>query len=56
MNFSEASRFIGWKNPASMRAWMKVRGYEVKFKEYKPMPPRGKGMQSKEMRALAFQR
>lgn len=36
----DTARAIGWKTASSMRAWMKIRGVEVEFKKYNPIPPR----------------
>jgi hypothetical protein len=39
---TEVARFLGWNNVTPMRAWMKLRGYEVTFKAAKLTPPRRK--------------
>jgi hypothetical protein len=36
----DTAKAIGWNNAACMRAWMKIRGIEVEFKKYNPVPPR----------------
>lgn len=38
----DTARAIGWSAASSMRAWMKIRGIEVEFKKYNPIPPRTK--------------
>lgn len=47
---TEVARFLGWNNVTPMRAWMKLRGYEIEFKKVKPVPPRRNGWGSIELR------
>ena len=47
------ARAIGWKNASCMRAWMKIRGIEVDFGKYNPVPPRRNGWGSISLRAAS---
>ena len=51
-HFAEVARRIGWRQPNEMRAWMQVRGIKAKFKRIENKPPQGKGLQSRELRAV----
>jgi len=47
------ARAIGWKNASCMRAWMKIRGIEVEFGKYNPVPPRRNGWGTINLRAAS---
>ena len=47
------ARAIGWKNASCMRAWMKIRGIEVEFGKYNPVPPRRNGWGAINLRAVS---
>lgn len=50
---TEVAQFLGWNNVTPMRAWMKLRGYEVAFKVVKSVPPRRNGWGAIDLRSAS---
>jgi len=50
---TEVARILGWNNVTPMRAWMKLRGYQVEFKVVKSIPPRRNGWGSIDLRSAS---
>lgn len=49
------AKFFGWKDSRSISSWLELRGYEVQFKKYIPIPPKGRGWAPIELRSARAQ-